>query len=335
MSHDLAETKICVQKMLHHHQKEFNSIHNSGLAPHHVQRLQAAFFTKKLWPKNSKIRIAFTETGNQVKRTNLSGKKNVDPLQKQVEKMSVQQAVKKVVRERIIPLVNLDISFVEKPEQANVRVSFKPGSAWSLVGTDHLHEPTKPTINLGWFDVPTTIHEFCHMLGMIHEHQNPDGESIKWDDAAVFKWASESQGWSEKTTEENIIHKYDKSSVNGSSFDPLSVMLYFFPSYLTTNNVGTKQNLRFSGEDVLWISKMYPNEHGITASKFYKTTYGITLSSSLATSKSYAAKFGSGGMNMNWKSIGVGIAITVALILVAALIWWFINKRKKGGRYGN
>ena len=203
MSHNIAQTRICVQKMLPHHQDEFNTIHKSDLHPYHVQRLQAAFFTKKLWPKGSKIRIGFTESGDKVQRTNMPDVPDVDPLQKAVEGMSVQEAVKKVVLERIIPLVNLDIKFVDDPNQANVRVSFDPnGGAWSLVGTDHLDEkdPKKPTINLGWFDVPTTIHEFGHMIGMIHEHQNPKGENIKWNEAKVVEWAKSTQGWSEKIT---------------------------------------------------------------------------------------------------------------------------------------
>jgi hypothetical protein len=346
MSHDITQTRICVQKMLPHHQLEFNNIHNSGLAPAHAQRLQAAFFTKKLWPKGSKIRIGFTETGNQVPRTNLSGNKNVDPLQKAVEGMSVQQAVKKVVRNRIIPLVDLDIKFVDDPNQANVRVSFDPnGGAWSLVGTDHLHEknPKNPTINLGWFDVPTTIHEFGHMLGMIHEHQNPKGENIHWNDTKVFEWAKSTQGWSEQTTEQNIINKYDKNSINGSGFDPLSIMLYFFPAYLTTNGVGTKQNLRMSGLDTVWISKMYPKEHGeevaqiFSSSTFYPDE---TLERNIAKSKQLASQFGKGGSGMDWKTIGIYVAIVAGLVLLSAFIWWLLKhlkgERKGGrGRYGS
>lgn len=37
-------------------------------------------------------------------------------------------------------------------------------------------------MNFGWVDVPTVIHEMGHMLGMIHEHQNPKGQNIDWND---------------------------------------------------------------------------------------------------------------------------------------------------------
>ena len=46
MQKDITETKICVQKLLSHHQTELNEIHSSGKDPEHIQKLQAAFFTK-------------------------------------------------------------------------------------------------------------------------------------------------------------------------------------------------------------------------------------------------------------------------------------------------
>ena len=45
-----SEIKICSQKLLPHHQRELNDIHSSGKSPEHVEKLQAAFFIKKLWP---------------------------------------------------------------------------------------------------------------------------------------------------------------------------------------------------------------------------------------------------------------------------------------------
>lgn len=335
MSSNITETKICVQKMLPHHKRELDSIQESGHSHQHVKRLSAAFFTKKIWPKGSKIKIAFMGTDKQVTRTDMSGMKNIDPLQKEVADLTVQQAIKKIVRERIQPLVNLDISFVDKPEQANVRISFDSnGGAWSLVGTDHLHERTEATMNLGWFDVPTTIHEFGHMLGMIHEHQNPHGEKIKWNEAKVYAWAKTTQGWSEETTRTNIIQPYETSTINGSNFDPLSIMLYFFPGSLTTNDKGTHQNLRYSGEDVLWIHNIYPSDSKITPDKFYKETYNQNIQTSIELSKKEAARFESGGgISMSPKTMAIYISIFIVILLIIA-IWWNYKKRKSGRRYG-
>ena len=212
----IGETRMCVQQILPQHHNELKAIYQSDLSPENQQRLRAAFFSKKLWPAGSKIRIGFLDSGNQISKTSEgdmreTGKGKMDPLQNQVDQMSVHQMIRKIVRERIQPLVDLQITFVDNPEQANVRISFDPtGGAWSLVGTDHLHQKSGATMNLGWFDVATTMHEFGHMLGMIHEHQNPKGDKIKWNDRKVFAWAKSTQGWSDKTTEENIIIKKDE-----------------------------------------------------------------------------------------------------------------------------
>ena len=323
---NLSETKICVQKILDIHKSEFESIYSSGQEDHMNQKkLQAAFFTKKLWPSGSKISVGFLGTGESIKRTNLSTSKDVDPLQKDVMSLSVQEAIKKIVNERIQPLVNLEFSFIEDPSKAVVRISFdQSGGAWSLVGTDHLEQKTGATMNLGWFDVPTTIHEFGHLLGLVHEHQNPKGGKIMWDKPKVLEWAKESQGWSEDTTETNIINKYDKNSINGSNFDPLSIMLYFFPSTLTTNNTGTKQNFRLSGEDVIWIDKMYNKEDSVTPEVFYKNAYNLSLQSSIDKSKLMSAKFGNitNEKRINWKKIlFILFCIFIVIGFVALLIF--------------
>lgn len=339
MSHDIYETRICVQKLHVHHEKQLHDIHKSDISHDHKQRLRAAFFTKKIWPKNSKIRIGFLGNGKQIPRSSLQdiqehGSGKVDPLQTQEDRLSVQQMIRKIVRERIVPLVNLDIDFVDDVNKANVRISFDPdGGAWSLVGTDHLHQKTGATMNLGWFDVATTMHEFGHMLGMIHEHQNPKGEPIKWNDKKVFEWAKATQGWSEQTTETNIIKRYDISSINGSNFDPMSIMLYFFPASLTTNNIGTHQNLRLSGLDVEWITKTYPTDHGNTAEEFYQKVYNESLRSSIEQSEKEASQFGKGSPTINWKTIGIGVLFIIIVLLVVMVIWWFVVKMKRSGRH--
>jgi hypothetical protein len=221
-------------------------------------------------------------------------------------------------------LVNLDISFVETPEQANVRISFDPnGGAWSLVGTDHREQKSGATMNLGWLDVSTIIHEFGHLLGMIHEHQNPYGQTIMWDENKVFKWAKDTQGWSEQTTRDNIINKYDKSSINGSNFDPLSIMLYFFPASLTLNNVGTNQNFRLSSEDVIWIDKVYHND-GMSPETFYQNTYGVPLDVSRYKSSNLPLQFNNpkkSTFTVNWKTILLVIAVIIFFVIIILLLF--------------
>jgi len=77
---------------------------------------------------------------------------------------------------------NIMFNFVQS-EPSDNRIAFRGGDgSWSAVGTDAKQRPaTDPTMNFGWFDDSTdgaeiqrtTLHEFGHALGMIHEHQSP------------------------------------------------------------------------------------------------------------------------------------------------------------------
>jgi hypothetical protein len=140
------------------------------------------------------------------------------------------------------------------------------------------------------------MHEFGHVLGMIHEHQNPRGKDIEWNKPEVYTWALSTQGWDKATTDTNIINHYKLDSINSSDFDPQSIMLYFFPPKLTLNNQGTSQNLRLSGLDVLWINKEYTQGASVSPKDFYQSTYNETLSSSVEKSQSQARQeFNKGG----------------------------------------
>jgi hypothetical protein len=270
---NLGQLKICCQKILPHHQEEYENIQKSKETHSdiHHQKLKAAFYAKKIWPKNSVITIGFLSEPKNIIRTTYDSSKKIDPLQKVVDNMPILDGIKKIVMERIQPIVNLQLKFIDNVKDAIIRVSFNSNDgAWSLVGTDCQQEKSQPTMNLGWFDVATVIHEFGHVLGMIHEHQNPFGKSIEWNIPAVLKWAEETQGWDKQTTMTNIIDKYNKTELNGSDFDPNSIMLYFYPSELTLDNKGTKQNLTMSETDITWINKTYPNNLN---KDFYNTIY--------------------------------------------------------------
>ena len=175
---DLQQAKICVEKFSQNDAHAIKNIREGGNHPDQMSRLQAAFVTAKLWKAGSKIRIGFVNpsgstgrlTYTDVRQMKSSGRP-MDPLCEKISNMKPEDIVKMVVRERIIPLVGLDIDFVTDPSQANIRVAFQPDKgSWAYVGTDHLqYRHPEPTVNFGWIDVPTIIHEFGHCLGMIHE----------------------------------------------------------------------------------------------------------------------------------------------------------------------
>ena len=254
--------------------------------------LRAAFLKGKILRAHTIFKCAFLhQPPDDLIRTSTSEMQSavdengvtipLDPLQLEVDNMDIIPAIIHTITTRLQPIVNVKFSFYEdesskklwNPNVSDIRISFDPnGGAWSLLGKDILDfktqkEKDKATMNLGWFDVPTTLHEFSHSLAMTHEHQNPNGRTINWNVDRVHQWASESQGWDEKTTDVNIIQKYSKDQINGSEYDNKSIMLYFFPGTLVNNDKGeccgngTQQNLRFSPFDVLFLNKIYPTQN--------------------------------------------------------------------------
>ena len=298
-------------------------------APAAPGMLRAAFYREKLWPKGSEITISFVGDPSRIKISE-SSDDTEDPLQSQIKNMDFKEAIKKIVMDRIQPIVNLKFVFVpDNSPIALIRIDFDPDKgSWSLLGTDCKYNKDSPTMNFGWFDVGTVLHEFGHALGMIHEHQNPRNSKIKWDREKVYAWAKDTQGWSKEDTDNNILNAYDIDHINGSDFDPLSVMLYFFPGSLTTDNNGTQQNLRFSGTDVLWISKMYPTDNGISPDNYYQNAYKEKLDDAVEKSKNLALAIRSGSITISYNNLFKYLAFGVGCILVYLFITRVLFKKK-------
>lgn len=301
-----------------------NEMNNSGQ--------KAIFLQKYLWNKNTTITIGFLENGYDIERKQINNdQKNVDPLQFQIQNSSLnpQEIVKLVVQERIQPLVNLELKFVyDNPNEANIRISFdKTKGSWSANGTNALKvDKTKATMNFGWLDVGTILHEFGHLLGMTHEHQGPFS-NIQWNKPLLYRVYKSSLGWNPDKVNKQIINRHNYRDIIGSDFDPLSIMIYFFSPKLTLNNLGTPENNRLSGHDVLWITKIYPKDPSdhdyISPEDFYLQTYGITLDEALKESDKEADKYPK--LFVWWKML---IAIIVFMIFVA-VIFKFYKSRKQ------
>ena len=294
--------RICVQQHLPH------ELHIVNHLKENHENLYAAFMKNKLWDPSDTITVCFVADNEpprtpitKLKQIALESNEEIDPLQYEVEKLSVKDAIKKIVNERIQPLIPMKIKWVNDPKDAYVTIGFDTtGGSYSLVGTDSKYSNDgKATMNFGWFDVQTVIHEWGHVLGMIHEHQNPKG-GIKWNVPKVLEWAKKTQGWDRDLTERNILQHYDKNHINGSEFDPKSIMLYFFPADLTLDKKGTNPNLKLSKEDIEWITKIYGTDN--------KNINIIQNSSS-----------------SSWKII---LLITMIVIIVAVFIFFYYFKLK-------
>jgi len=160
---------------------------------------------------------------------------------------------------------NLNFEFGDDP-RAEIRVSFDANDgAWSYVGTDNAQIPLHAaTLNLGWQDQGVILHEFGHMIGLAHEHQNPEG-GIVWNEAEVIRDLSGPPNfWDEATIRHNVLDKYSVDQVHGTRFDEHSVMLYAFPDDWTANTGATAENESLSDLDRLFVAgeKMYPGRGG-------------------------------------------------------------------------
>ncbi len=162
---------------------------------------------------------------------------------------------------------NLKFEYVND-DDAEIRVGFVQGDgSWSAVGTDALNRNFFPltdrTMNFGWeLEEGTVLHEFGHAIGLGHEHQNPDG-GIEWNEQVVINALRRPPNrWSPETTRHNVLRKYSETQVNGTRFDPDSVMLYFFPASWTQNGIATHANEVLSDTDKNFIGSTmaYPKE---------------------------------------------------------------------------
>lgn len=147
-------------------------------------------------------------------------------------------------------------------ETAHVRISFDEGDgSWSYVGTDATTIPfPKATMNFGWLDRGTILHEFGHMLGLAHEHQNPNG-GLTWKrDVVIESLSGPPNYWDVATIEHNVLNKYtaDDPNVAATAFDHDGIMLYFFPASWNREGIATKSNQSLSSTDKRTASEMYP-----------------------------------------------------------------------------
>jgi hypothetical protein len=135
--------------------------------------------------------------------------------------------------------IGLRFMEIDDRAEAEIRIGFMAGDgAWSLLGRDVLGAGVdERTMNFGWsltdaYGRSTARHEIGHTIGMPHEHQNPFA-GIEWDEARVYEFLSgPPNNWDRGTIHHNVLRKLAATEVDGSTWDPDSIMEYAFPAGL-------------------------------------------------------------------------------------------------------
>ena len=160
-------------------------------------------------------------------------------------------------------------------DDADIKISFAQEGSWSYIGTDaKYYNLNGATMNFGWFDVDTseeefsrtTLHEFGHALGAIHEHQSPVN-GIQWNKPVVYEYYKSELGWDEDRVDSNIFEQYDENSSTYSEYDPDSIMHYFLDQSFTLDDHSVGSNYELSSTDKSFIGETYPYSENLALGK--------------------------------------------------------------------
>jgi len=156
--------------------------------------------------------------------------------------------------------------------QAAARIGFQAEDGhWSYVGREVLRQGVDDrTMNLdptdgissGEYGIDVACHEIGHTIGFPHEHQNPNA-GIVWNEEAVYAaLAAPPNNWPREETFHNIIRKIPADEVQGSSWDPNSIMHYPFEAGLIIKPAEYSLGLHPAGglstRDKEWVQTFYP-----------------------------------------------------------------------------
>ena len=251
-----------------------------------LKKLKAAFTQSVLWPSPRTITVGFLSYNTAVSLNTSS--------------WAWKRAwVAYVITQYFAPFVNVTFQFELEPTygpNCDIRISFDPSAGcYSRLGTDALQNwgGLNETVNFGWMDAPlftsftyngvqyttpasfsqggypgqgtTIIHEFGHVMGMVHEHNTPFGLSFQWNTAAVYQYfQGPPNNWTKADVDQNVLFLYSQVGMNGSQFDSYSMMKFSFPGALllnpTAKQISDAQRVNFemSNCDKIWLSYNYP-----------------------------------------------------------------------------
>lgn len=186
---------------------------------------------------------------------------------------------------------NIRFELAEK-EESHVRIDLSPGKGHkSLIGIESkMAEQGEATMWLDSLDLQspkwlraTVLHEFGHVLGLLHEIQHPLA-GIKWNKEKIYEEYLKGCGdWGAECNQEDLFAKHALFYANGTSYDNKSIMHYAILPWMTLDGYETKWNFDLSAGDIELVQKLYP-KNGQRETEVLRATFHIQQTDVKATS---------------------------------------------------
>ena len=162
----------------------------------------------------------------------------------------------------LVSYINVSFKFVGGT-QGNIRIKTNTDIAASEIGTDALlRKKDEPTMYLGCgLDHPdfksTVLHEFCHALGLHHEHLHPEA-NIPWNREKVYAFYKKHYDFDKELVDQNVFPPLDSRSTIHIEYDKNSIMHYPVEKELTDGKLEISRNHNLSYKDKYFLLHTYP-----------------------------------------------------------------------------
>jgi hypothetical protein len=152
--------------------------------------------------------------------------------------------------------INLRFDFINEGV-SDVRISFRDDGNWSFRGTQALRiNQREATLNIQTPNEATALHELGHMLGLIHEHQQPSS-LVCIDLAAAYKYYWDHDKWNQRLVDAQL-KKFNQKQTNFCEYDSTSIMHYRLPDTITCRKIEYGEYSILSNEDRRVVRLIYP-----------------------------------------------------------------------------